>query len=119
MSRLVRAATCKCGAKILTGDDSDVCGIRTDVDQQPVDNLGEFLALATGRRTYELRPTATRGSHSRLLDERTAARIRTGASRHPIHPEHRCGQPLPAAPVTAAEPTATAVPTVILEGAPF
>ena len=118
MTRNVTARTCSgCGAKVLHGDDADVCGIPTTVDSQPVDNVGEFLAVVTGRRTYTLRPTRSRGSHGRELDERTAAAIKAGA-RHPVVAEHRCGQPLPG----VAEPIADRPqPTrhVEIPGAPF
>ena len=119
MSRTVTVRTCPdCGAKILRGDDADVCGIPTTVDHRPVDNLGEFLALATGRRTYTLRPTKTRGSHGRELDERNATAIKTGA-RYPVHAEHVCGQPLPAAAESAETDRPQPASPVLIEGVPF
>jgi hypothetical protein len=118
MTRNVTTRTCRdCGAKVLHGDDADVCGIPTTVDPRPVDNLGEFLAVASGRRTYDLRPTKTAGSHGRQLAERNATAIRQ-PRRLPVVAEHRCDQPLPADPAAPADRPEPVKP-VIIEGAPF
>lgn len=118
-SRTVRARTCKCGAAVLVGLDADWLAIQTTLDAHPLDNVGELLAVLQGRRTYDLRRTSSRGSHGREMDERNAWRIANPwAMPWPVHTEHRCGQPLPAA---AAKPPTVRNPTddVILEGAPF
>ena len=105
MSRPVRVATCRdCGAKTLNGYDADICGLPRTLDHTPIDELGEAIAVLTGRITYELRAVTGRG-HGREMEERNANLIRRG-SRNPIHPEHQCGQPLPAAtpkPVTVTD----------------
>jgi hypothetical protein len=90
--------TCRdCGQPVLTGRDSDLAGITVTLDVHPVDNLGEAVALTTGRRTYSLRTVRDSRTPRRVLDERTAAVIRRGPALRPVHAEHRCGQPLPTA----------------------
>lgn len=100
--RAVRVQPCpRCGAKTLAGLDADWLALDTFLDHAPVDELGEALAVLQGRRTFDLRPTGGR-SHSRCMEERSASSIRAGRRYHPVHAEHRCGQPLPAAPAKAA-----------------
>ena len=120
MSRTVRTRECPhCRAVVLAGLDRDWLALDTTLDAQPVDNLGEALALIQGRRTFDLRPTRSHGSHGRLMEERNAWRISNPWQLpYPVHAEHRCGQPLPAAP----PPTPTAASGAdehIDEGAPF
>lgn len=104
MSRSARRHSCKsCGADVLTGADRDTAALPVTVDGSPVDNFGEAVAVMTGRKTFDLRPT--RGSRGGIvgvqLEERTASRIRNSMRLFAVHAEHRCGQPLPSA--TAAE----------------
>lgn len=94
--RAVRVGQCNdCHAKILRGVDADTCGLPRALDHQPVDELGEALAVLTGRQTYDLRPLGGR-SHGSAMEPRTAPRLRS-QRHHPVHVEHLCGQPLPAA----------------------
>jgi hypothetical protein len=102
VNRSVRARTCKCGAAILAGLNRDWLAIDTTLDAQPVDNLGEALALMQGRSTYDLRPLTGYGATGRQMQIRNATRI-SQPRQHPVHAEHRCGQPLPPAVVTASE----------------
>lgn len=96
--RHVTQQTCKtCHAPILTGLDNDTAGLPTHVDPQPVDNLGEAVAVLTGRRTYDLRQGSYEEGRGGRLEQRTASSIRTSHRLHPVHAEHRCDQPLPAA----------------------
>lgn len=119
-SRRVKARTCPCGSQILTGLDADWLGINTTLDAQPVDQLGEALALLQGRRTYNLRPTGGYNDHGRAMEERNAWRISHPTRRPwPIHAEHRCHSPLPVADQTPTSKTDTPTRTVIIEGAPF
>lgn len=119
MSRSIRTSQCPhCRAHVLRGLDADWLALDTTLDPQPVDNLGEFLALATGRRTFDLRPTSSSGSHGRVMEERNAWRIRNPwVIPFPVHAEHRCGQPLP--PASAKPTTASRAAELIIEGAPF
>lgn len=102
VSRPVRTATCPtCKAKVWQGYDADRCGVLVTVDHPPVDNLGEAVALLTGRRTFDLVPC--RGSRGGVIGselvERTALSIsRPTPVRRPVHAEHRCDQPLPTTP---------------------
>ena len=89
-----------CHAPVLTGQDSPTAGITVTLDPQPVDNLGEVLALLQGRRTFAVSTVNQSGNHRRVFDERTASWIRTGRPIAPVHPEHRCNQPLPTAAST-------------------
>lgn len=94
MSRATRVTDCpSCGAKILRGLNRDVLAFDTDLDHAPVDSLGEALAVLTGRTTYDLRRNSGQGH---VMEARSAERI-AGRRFHPVHAEHRCGQPLPAA----------------------
>lgn len=90
--------TCRdCTAPVLVGVDAPACGISVTLDPQPVDNLGEALALVSGRRTFAVSTVNESGNYRRVFAERTASWIRRGAALAPIHPEHRCNQPLPVA----------------------
>jgi hypothetical protein len=95
-----------CGAAVLVGVDADTAGVPVTVDRQPVDRVGEVLAIISGRRTYELCRTGSGQRSRRVLEPRPPSRIRDDALRlHTVHAEHRCGQPLPVAPVTATPTT--------------
>lgn len=98
---MTKQQTCRhCGAPVLTGLDAPLAALPVTLDPNPVDNLGEALALIQGRHTYAVSTINESGRYRRCFDQRTASWIRTGPATHPIHPEHRCGQPLPPAATT-------------------
>jgi hypothetical protein len=94
-SRALTVVTCRnCGRAVARGLDADVCGLLATVDLTEIDPAGEVLALATGRRTYDVIP----GPGRLELAPRRAAHIRA-RRRYPVLAEHRCdAPPLPAAP---------------------
>lgn len=104
--RPVVQQTCRsCAAPVLRGLDADVAGITVEVDPSPVDNLGEAVAVLTGRRTFSLRVARSdRGQVlGRQIEQRSAATIRGSVLRFPVHAEHRCdAAPLPVAEVDVA-----------------
>lgn len=94
VTRTTRLQVCtRCHVTILTGLDADYAALTARADPTPLDRLGEVLALAAGRPTYDLAP---RGGQKRQLDYRDEYRI-SGHRRYPVLPAHKCGQPLPAA----------------------
>lgn len=93
VSRAAKLRACThCGHPVIRALDGDVLAFDVSCDPDPIDPLGEVLALAAGRRTYDAIPTKTRLE----LEPRHPAHI-TGPHRYPVLAEHRCGQPLPAA----------------------
>jgi hypothetical protein len=115
-SRNLRTGTCPdCGADVLTGLDADWCGLPVTLDKQPVDELGEALAVLTARRTYDVRSRGGR-SHSREMEERNVIRMRQRRY-WPVHAVHVCGQPLPTPP-PVDQPTAVEA-QLIDDGRPF
>lgn len=84
-----------CRAVILRGLDADVAALTVTVDPAPLTLLGEVLALARGRTTYDL----TRRGGRYELDPRNPSHIKKRpASEFHVAPEHKCGNPLPAKP---------------------
>lgn len=72
ISRRARAGHCRgCGRVVLRGLDDDVAAIPVATDPEPLNPLGEFLAIAIGRPTYNL---AWRGQYE--LDPRDSWSIR-------------------------------------------
>lgn len=99
ISRAITASVCRtCGARVLRGLDDEILARPTTVDATEIDRLGEVLALASGRPTYEVMPE---GRDRLVLVPRSQWRIAAGAQRGPIHSWHECGRPLPAAANTA------------------
>lgn len=96
-----RAATIhacgKCNAPILVGLDADICALLVRVDPTPLDEIGEAMALLDNRATYDF----AKGQGRKELWPRDLYQIRA-PRRHPVFPEHKCGQPLPAAPSESA-----------------
>ncbi|KAB2347319.1 hypothetical protein [Actinomadura rudentiformis] len=81
----------RCYAPILTGLDDDNAARTARADPTPITPLGEAVALLAGRATYDLLAPYGR----RELWRRDQWHI-SGARKHPVLPEHRCGQPLDA-----------------------
>lgn len=89
---ILRAAslnTCRCGAPLLQGLDADRAALTAIVDIQPIDEIGEAVALVQGRRTYDL----VGGYQRKELEYRYEWNIKK-KRRYPVLAEHRCGQPL-------------------------
>lgn len=100
IGRAARAGYCRdCGQVVLRGLDADRVALTVTVDPQPLNPLGEFLALATGRLTFSLR---WRGRYE--IDRRESCHIQTAPARvrgkSSVVVEHRCGDPMPAAGTT-------------------
>jgi hypothetical protein len=98
VSRGARLTRCpRCHTRTLTGLDADRCALAATVDPTALDHLGEYLALATGLRTYTLaRRTNASGNPRWEIDERTRWAIAHKERRYPVLPQHRCGTHLPA-----------------------
>lgn len=95
-SRAASRRICRdCGQPVVRALDADLLAFEVTVDPTPVNPVGELLALAAGRRTYD-------GIHvgGRLeLEPRRPAHITQ--HRYPVFTDHHCGAPLPAAAPTA------------------
>lgn len=103
VSRALSRHICRhCGLPILRGLDADLLAFDVAVDPEPVDTLGEAIAVATGRRTYD----AVRSAARRELEIRRAAHI-ARPRRYDVLAEHRCGQRLPATAGTTSTPEMT------------
>lgn len=105
VSRRMSAGHCRtCHAQVVRGLDADVAAITVTADPQPIDQLGEALALLSGRGTWSL---LQRDGHW-SLSPRDQWRI---AAQKPatVLAEHRCGSPpLPAGSPLPAPPPHTA-----------
>ncbi len=90
--RGVHATKCRiCHLPILTGLDADQAAISASVEWLPLDPIGEFLALISGRATYRLDRQA--GGNPKLT-HRKAGDIRKPRKRwhfYDIVPAHICG----------------------------
>lgn len=92
ISRAVSRHICRhCQSPTLRALDGDVLAFDVTVNPDPIDELGELLAIATGRRTYDAITTTGRME----LEPRRPAHIPN--RRHPVLAEHRCHEPLPTA----------------------
>lgn len=101
--RVARLRVCtKCNSPVLRGLDYDPAGIMVDADPTPLNQLGETIALLTGRTTYDLAYSNSR----RILEYRDQHRI-GGKRRYPVLPEHRCGAPLTDYQETPPKPAPT------------
>lgn len=84
-----------CHALTLTGLNDDECAWIVTVDWTPLNAAGEWLALATGHRTY----SAIQQDSKVKLVKRNAAQIKQGAKpwqKLDVLPAHICGTHLPA-----------------------
>lgn len=105
ISRGIHAGRCRtCTAPVVRGLDADVAGLPVTCDPQPVDSLGEAIALVGGRGTYTLALIAGRWQVSHRDQWRIAAR----RADH-VLASHQCdspplppGPPLPEPPATRA-----------------
>ncbi|GII63561.1 hypothetical protein Skr01_36460 [Sphaerisporangium krabiense] len=93
--RTAGARQCACGATVLAGLDADRAAMNAVVDLAPVDEMGEVIAIAQGRATYDL----VGDSRRKELEYRYEWNIRA-KRRYPVLVAHKCGAPIPAAPPT-------------------
>lgn len=98
VTRTVQQRPCVCGAWTLRGLDDPRCAGEATVAPQPLDAVGELLARAGGRNTYNLHLEAGR----LILDHRSQWAIRSkppGIGAYDVVAEHRChAPPLPGIP---------------------
>lgn len=99
VGRTVRATACRtCRAPTLTGLDNDRCAVVAHADPEPLDGLGEALALLAGRKTYALHPAAN-GYELVLRYDKQIAGAPPGTRGHDVLAEHACNSaPLPNQP---------------------
>jgi len=95
VSRAARAGYCHtCGAVVLRGLDADRAALTVVADPEPLNPLGEFLAVSVGRRTYDL---TWRSRYE--LNPREPAHIRAAPAqllgKSSVVVEHLCGQVMP------------------------
>lgn len=110
-ARGLHARWCQCGAPILTGLDGDLCAFDATVDWTPLDVLGELVAIAQHRRTYQVERLHSDGSPT--LTRRTPRMIRSWPPGTRLHsrrcdvvPEHQCGAtPPPSIPTVLIRPS--------------
>jgi hypothetical protein len=89
--RVIKPRLCpRCQKLILTGPDNDIGAFTVNADPTPVDEIGEILALAAGRATFDLA-----GNRERRYLYRRDQWAPGLPRRYPVLPEHRCGKPLP------------------------
>jgi hypothetical protein len=103
ISRATRASYCRsCGRVVLRGLDADRAALTVTADPEPLNPLGEFLAVSSGRRTFDL---SWRGRYE--LDFRDAWYIRARPARlhgkSAVVVEHSCGDVMPHEGQTVAE----------------
>lgn len=96
VARAARAGYCRsCGAVIVRGLDADRAALTAVCDPEPLNLLGEFLALSAGRPTYDLQ---WRSRYE--LNPREPAHISTTPAgtggKSAVVAAHCCGQPIPA-----------------------
>lgn len=108
IGRALSSGRCRtCLAQVLRGLDGDRCALPRTCDPQPVDQLGEALALIGERATF----TLTHSSGRWQIDSRDVYRIRLGKP-GAVLAEHRChAPPLPAAPLPPDRAPTTGEPT--------
>lgn len=90
VGRTARATACRtCHGPTLTGLDNDMCATVAHADPEPIDTLGEALALLAGRKTYALHPSAN-GYELVLRYDKQIAGAQPGARRYDVLAEHAC-----------------------------
>lgn len=92
--RAARNIDCpKCGAPVLRGDDGDMCALTVTVDVEPIDRVGEMLAVLSGRSTYELTRQTGKTARPGAFELWWRYEEQIHAERDPagtLHVEHRC-----------------------------
>ena len=95
VARAARAGHChSCGQVVLRGLDADRAALTAITDPEPLNPLGEFLALSVGRKTYDL---TWRGRYE--LNPREPCHIQAAPAqllgKFSVVVAHLCGQPMP------------------------
>ncbi|HET8581753.1 MAG TPA: hypothetical protein VFL65_00765 [Jatrophihabitans sp.] len=81
----------RCGAPCLAGDDHDRVARHIRVDADPVDPVGEMLAILDGLATVDLVRAAGKGGAAFHLHYREPWHVHSDRpARYTIHTEHRC-----------------------------
>ena len=94
----------ECGERVVVGLDAERGGLPVTAQPDPIDELGELLAVAGSRTTYELRGLTGGRLELERRDNFAIAGSPAGSDRAPyVVGEHRCGLSLP----TAAKPPET------------
>lgn len=90
--RTVKTHKCACGIDCLRGEDHDECSLTAIVDIEPVDSLGETLALINGLATYDIAPqrdkTAQGGGF--ILHYREPWHYNSAKRKYPVLVQHQC-----------------------------
>lgn len=105
VSRRASLRRCRtCGEPVVAGLDAERCGLPALVQPDPLDVVGELLAVAGGRRTFALHGLAIARPELDRRDRFHIAGSPANTERAPyVVGEHRCREPLP----TAAKPILT------------
>lgn len=83
----------RCNIPTLRGLDDERAGLPARADIDPVDEIGEALALIQGRATYDL----VGDSRKKELEYRYEWHIRK-PRKYPVLAAHKCDSPLPTVP---------------------
>lgn len=115
VSRRVTARAClRCGAPVLAGLDGDVMAFEARVDPEPLNGLGEALAVLEGRGTWALHREQSRYVLDTRDSHEIAAHPATSQPREDVLREHRCSTAAPGsalvAPCSFAPPTTSTLP---------
>lgn len=90
VGRSARATACRtCHSPTLTGLDNDRCAVVAHADPEPLDTLGEALALIAGRKTYALHQSAN-GYEFVLRYDKQIAAAPPGSRGYDVVAEHAC-----------------------------
>lgn len=93
-TRRARPARCsRCKAWVVRGYGADWCSLAVDADPDPLDAIGEALALIAGRATFELRIVGGR-PELRRRDRWMIAGHPAGSDKTDILAGHDCDKPL-------------------------
>jgi hypothetical protein len=91
-ARSARNVDCpRCGSPCIRGDDDDRSAIVALVDAEPIDLVGEMLAIFKGLHTFDLMPArgkAKRGAFN--LWHREPWNVHSAKQVHPIYVDHVC-----------------------------
>ena len=103
VTRRMQTRKCpKCGRRVFTGLDSELCAASVRADTDTITPAGEVAALIDKRRTFNV--TAYGAKHFEL-DFRDSLRLKTQpADSVPVVAEHRCGSVLGGGGVPIARP---------------
>ena len=96
LSRAARAGYCRrCGRVVFRGLDADRAALSVTADPEPLNVLGEFLALSAGRRTFDLQWRGGRYELNIREPEHIQADPARPRGKSCVVVEHRCGDVMP------------------------